>query len=266
MTFPSIGRWAEQEKILLQGLKAAPRNELLTNIESNLLREVGRNRDAVAYGRQTQAQLPRSANRDATLILAFAAAGNSFEGDTLAQAAASFWPLHVAVWNARLQMAVFNARWEDALALLKPGGYVPVPGAVAQAWRSALAALKSGNAAARRDATRQIVAQLAPGTVWAAPLPNEAMSPGDMIGLVAMLGDRDTAFAQAKAYLARGSYADSSFLFWPTLADFRRDPQFFELVSQVGLVDYWRASGNWADFCADPGLPYDCRTGVRKSR
>jgi TolB-like protein len=258
-TFPSTGHWSERENILLEGLKAAPRSDLLTNMESNLLREVGRNRDAVAFGRQAQAQLPRSANRDATLILAFAATGNSFEGDRLAEAAAKFWPLNSGVWNARLQLAVFNARWDAALKLLAPGGYVPVPDAVAHAWRSALAAEESGGAAAKRAAARELTALLDPATAWAAPPPNERMSPGDAIGLVAMLGDKDGALALAATYLKGGTYADSSFLFWPNLQDLRRDPRFMALAAQTGLTDYWLASGKWPDFCGEPNWPYDCQ-------
>jgi len=31
------------------------------------------------------------------------------------------------------------------------------------------------------------------------------------------------------------------------------------LAARIGLADYWRATGQWPDFCAEPGLPYDCR-------
>ena len=31
------------------------------------------------------------------------------------------------------------------------------------------------------------------------------------------------------------------------------------LAAKLGLVDCWRATGKWPDFCAGPGLPYDCR-------
>ena len=70
LLIPSTGHWAEREKFLLQGLSSKPQDVLLTNIESNFLREVGRLRDAVDYGRQAQAIIPASPNRDATLILA----------------------------------------------------------------------------------------------------------------------------------------------------------------------------------------------------
>jgi hypothetical protein len=260
--FPSVGHWAERERFLLQGLSVVPQDELLTNIESNFLREVGRLNDAVAYGRQTQAVLPPTYNRDSTLILALSATGNSFEAGQLADIAAKSWPTRGPVWNARFEMAIFNSQWDNALTLLAPGGYVPLPGPVADAWRNALKAAKSGDAGAKRNAVRDFVMQLDPGLPWASKAalpPNEVMTPGGAIAMLAILGDKDAAFAQAKAYLKRDRYADSSFLFWPNLAEFRRDTRFMPLAVQIGLAGYWRSSSNWPDFCADKSLPYDCR-------
>ena len=39
----------------------------------------------------------------------------------------------------------------------------------------------------------------------------------------------------------------------------RRDPRFMEIAHRYGLVEYWRASERWPDFCSEPDLPYDCR-------
>jgi len=33
----------------------------------------------------------------------------------------------------------------------------------------------------------------------------------------------------------------------------RRLPGFKDLVQNVGLVDYWRSTGNWGDFCKPIG-------------
>jgi hypothetical protein len=41
----------------------------------------------------------------------------------------------------------------------------------------------------------------------------------------------------------------------------RRDPRFMALAARIGLVQYWRSTGRWPDFCStQQGLPYDCRT------
>ena len=48
-------------------------------------------------------------------------------------------------------------------------------------------------------------------------------------------------------------------LFRPPLADLRADPRFMQVAAHLGLLDYWRRSGDWPDFCSDPTLPYDCK-------
>lgn len=58
---------------------------------------------------------------------------------------------------------------------------------------------------------------------------------------------------------------DSTYVFFtPALAKLRADPRFIRLAGRLGLADYWSASGKWADFCFEPGLPYDCEVEVRK--
>jgi hypothetical protein len=52
---------------------------------------------------------------------------------------------------------------------------------------------------------------------------------------------------------------DSYILFRPALAGFRRDPRFMQLATRIGLTRYWRATGQWPDFCREPTLPYDCK-------
>lgn len=56
----------------------------------------------------------------------------------------------------------------------------------------------------------------------------------------------------------RRAFVDMSFLpFWvmwyPEGAEARKDPRFKEIVSDLGLYDYWRASGKWGDFARPVG-------------
>jgi hypothetical protein len=40
----------------------------------------------------------------------------------------------------------------------------------------------------------------------------------------------------------------------------RANPRFKDLLRQLGLVDYFRASGNWGDFCKPLGTEdFECR-------
>lgn len=42
-------------------------------------------------------------------------------------------------------------------------------------------------------------------------------------------------------------------LWWPLMRDVRRLPGFKDLVRKLGLVGYWRTTGNWSDFCRPLG-------------
>jgi TolB-like protein len=256
---PAVGHWAERESLLLDG-NTTP-NPAPTNWESNLLREVGRLNDALDYGRQAQAPTPATPNRNATLVLALAAKGRSNEAMPLVEQSSRAWPTHSALWNARLHTLLFAQRWDAALGLFSEGAFRPieVDDSALRAWRSALAAMKSGSAIAKRNAARGMLRIIGPGQDLVSMLPHEVYDQGNAIAMLAMLGDMEAAFGQARQYLVRDSFANSSFLFWPSLAAFRADPRFMKLAADIGLVDYWRSTGKWPDSCDEPGRPYDCK-------
>jgi tetratricopeptide (TPR) repeat protein len=53
-------------------------------------------------------------------------------------------------------------------------------------------------------------------------------------------------------------------LFRPTLRNLRQNPRFLRVAQRFGLLDYWRNSGKWPDFCFEPDLPYDCKKEAAK--
>ena len=53
-------------------------------------------------------------------------------------------------------------------------------------------------------------------------------------------------------------------LFRPTLSRLREKPRFLQIAQRYGLLEYWRKSGNWPDFCFEPDLPYDCKAEAAK--
>ncbi len=55
-------------------------------------------------------------------------------------------------------------------------------------------------------------------------------------------------------------------LFRPGLKSIRRDARFIALMAGNGLLDFWRRSGKWPDFCSEPDLPYDCKVEAAKHR
>jgi TolB-like protein len=65
-------------------------------------------------------------------------------------------------------------------------------------------------------------------------------------------GDAELAFAA----LRRSVELESTIvlkLWFPQLAAARRLPAFKDIVRDLGLVDYWRETGNWGDFCRPLG-------------
>jgi len=49
-------------------------------------------------------------------------------------------------------------------------------------------------------------------------------------------------------------------LWLPNLSGLRSDPRFKETLRATGLVDYFRSSGKWGDFCKPAGVDdFECR-------
>lgn len=84
------------------------------------------------------------------------------------------------------------------------------------------------------------------------------LDPDWRVRLMSRIGDVDGAHA-LYAELPLPARLDHTMLFYPEMRAFRRDPRFIPLAREIGLYDYWRESGHWPDFCAEPDLPYDCR-------
>ena len=52
--------------------------------------------------------------------------------------------------------------------------------------------------------------------------------------------------------------------FRPELREFRKAPRFLQVMKRAGLLDYWRTSGNWPDFCFYADMTYDCSKQAAK--
>jgi hypothetical protein len=120
------------------------------------------------------------------------------------------------------------------------------------AWIAALKASTSKEAAAKAGAVKAVMEAASTGS----------LGHGSALTLLTMLGDLDGAFAQAQLYKPVPPSAPP-YLFQPATAAMRSDPRFMQVAAKLGLVDYWRSTGKWPDFCSEPGLPYDCRAAAK---
>jgi TolB-like protein len=106
---------------------------------------------------------------------------------------------------------------------------------------------------ARRQLREQIAASGGSGDIYA--LSSRVQS-------AAYLGDRDLALSAMEALFGRSfGFETVAFVFWrPVLRDLRGEPRFKEQLRKIGLVDYWRSTGNWGDFCKPAGQDdFECR-------
>jgi hypothetical protein len=80
---------------------------------------------------------------------------------------------------------------------------------------------------------------------------NPALSPqalGVLSAWAAYFGDANYALELLRRRFAL-SISQSALIFRPLYADTRKLAGFKDLVNDLGLVDYWRTTGNWGDFC-----------------
>ncbi len=76
--------------------------------------------------------------------------------------------------------------------------------------------------------------------------PNEKLM---LMNFAALSGDPQLAL---ECFRKSGSKTYEA-LWGPQLSDMRRLPGFKDLVREIGLVDYWRRTGNWGEFCHPVG-------------
>src|SRR5262249_26091058 len=89
--------------------------------------------------------------------------------------------------------------------------------------------------------------------------PGTSMDPIKLVrimGWAAFLGDPDLSLRAAhKVAGLHVSFETWAFALWrPVMRDVRRTPGFKDLVRELKLDDYWRATGNWGDFCRPAGI------------
>jgi TolB-like protein len=78
---------------------------------------------------------------------------------------------------------------------------------------------------------------------------------GAVMQSAAFLGDAELSLNAARRLAALGvSFETWAWLLWrPIMQRVRRLPAFRDFLRELRLVDYWRAMGNWGDFCRPAG-------------
>jgi TolB-like protein len=178
--------------------------------------------------------------------------GQADEGQQLLDRMQRYWPGNWATLSGRFWKEALHGDPDAAAALLADPRTRPpyLNSRSVVVWQTALKALKSN----RPDANAAAAVRTA--------VDAGQFDPAPAVWLLARLGDVDGAFAVADKFPLQVAFYDLAgppALFTTAAAPMRRDPRFMRLAAKLGLVDYWRSTGNWPDFCSEPGLPYDCK-------
>jgi DNA-binding winged helix-turn-helix (wHTH) protein/TolB-like protein len=259
-----LSAWRERERWLLKGLSIDPDNAgLACTYAWYLLANVGRNQAAVDWLRSSVRTYPYIGNCTEVLAVELAYTGRADEAAAMIATTRRRWD----VWDAPaadLAIAIATHRYERAIALFDDPAYIRVlgspPASAIEKSRAFVRILAAADPAWMRAEARAVAGAVESGVV----------SHGEAVWDLAALGDVDGAFREADrafttptigqaAGLEFGTEGGVTSLFTPGTAAMRRDPRFMALAARIGLVDYWRATGHWPDFCAEPGLPYDCK-------
>jgi hypothetical protein len=239
-------QWVERERLLREGVATDPEWPHTNSFLAALLAEVGRLADAILYARKAAAADLQIDSSGPDVVLA-AAAGREVGPciDTMSRKI-KLDPTGQN-WGDLLNCQIWAGHADAALALLASPA-APVGTRLVEAWTAYVVAAKT-----RAPADVAVARNLALATAA-----ENGLGKWTAIQDLASLGFVDDAFALAENFTP---YEDGqpNFLFFPLAAPMRKDPRFMRLAAKIGLVDYWRTSGHWPDFCDGPGLPYDCR-------
>jgi DNA-binding winged helix-turn-helix (wHTH) protein len=240
--------WAGKGRILDQGIARDPDEYLLHQWKASLLSSVGRNADAITAASRAAELKPFSVDARVTLIWALVHAGMLPRARAELDAARGLWPgseEHRGVWFS-LELRYGDAR--VAQRMLDSGQWTYLG--------------NNGETLlmqARLNPTRKNIDSL----IHFAAFETGARTPCSPIRLLmlAQFGAVDESYAMIEQPAAVDALQGSTeILFRPQFAALRSDPRFLKLAARLGLLQFWRDSGNWPDFCNEPGFAYDCKT------
>lgn len=248
---------AQQFAIVEKGLAVDPELPALHRVHAFALFNAGYLRASVVAAQRALALDPTSVSEFGNLQRRLEAVGRLDEAREMQDRAERLWPNEPWVAAAREFLLRYDADPRRALAEMEaieagnPGGK-GLPPLLRREMRWRFDPAARNLAAFEREAQADYAAD--PNNAWS----NAAA--------LTRLGEIDHAFA----WIARAPHVESSFqwslLFGPDTAAIRRDPRFFAAMARIGLVDVWRARGQWPDFCAEPGLRYECRVEAERLR
>jgi len=239
--------WDAREDLLRSGLERDELNGTLNNFYSNLLEELGRSEEALAFAQRGATLDPLSMSKRRNVANLLMVTGDFDQARDIVEAMAAAYPNDVRHWWARMRIALWSGAAADASALLSAPASPVRSSRARDCWRQAAEAIRRPTPTARDLVNVQTCTRS--GDL---PAPQAIM-------MLSALGDQDGAFALARTTFVDDDRGGHAVLFAPATAPMRNEPRFMALMNDLGLVQHWHLSNRWPDFCDDRGLPYRCQ-------
>ncbi len=245
------GRWRAAEELFLRVLENSGNSNAQANfLYGHLLASAGRSRDALPLLERASALEPLDPQISIQISRVLVSLERFGEADAEADRG-------IAIGNARASIFLRSIK---AMSAYSRGDL-----SLGATWIGALAANNPDDPylqLANLLAARQADAALARLRVFvedqtAGPVANSAFS---MFASVAGDAELTLRFLQKQANANMNDFFGSNPMWHRFYSDMRRSAGFKELARKGGLVDYWRATAEWGDFCTPAvGDDFECR-------
>jgi adenylate cyclase len=242
-------RWSEAEAFANAALAAAPLSEVeASRTYAVFLWAVGRSKEAVEHLERARRADPLSLSVSGYLQIGLDCAGRSEEAqaeferskDLAGDRAIWEWWAVLRLWRRRdADLAAVKAQFNVFLS------HESLPMAL-----NRFVVDRLGDEAAIRIAVRE---------AFEDPAYRDATRTGVVCHYADHYGDKDLVLACLRRHFIDLNGTSFINLYYPFETGVRSDPRFKELVRELGLADYWRASGNWGDFARPLGAnDFEC--------
>lgn len=237
-----------------EGVRRHPDNAILYRLRGERSMYVGRMNDALGNAARAVQLDPLSPANQQSLASAYAYAGNAEAGFAQLRKAEQLWPGAPTIVFARFRLDFRYGDPKEAFALLQS----PIMQGPLQSEQAAFIR-------ARLDPSPEnIELSIAEDLKIYRQYPNFV---AQVVQTLAQFGRKDEVLGILLHY-GGGELSGlaAEVLFRPALRNVWSDPRAMGAAAHLGLLHYWKVSGNWPDFCADPTLPYDCKKEGAKYR